>query len=152
QCSALGAPRNLKGHQAAIEALAFTADGRKLISISHDNTARWWDVDEQKESRGLQKGRAQIDALSYSPDGRYLVEASMSGDGIHVHDLTSTGPPRSLTTRPSRRAVFSPDGRLIAGGPDQRLTLWDAKTGALLGTLGEPEPEELGALAFSPDG
>jgi WD40 repeat protein len=151
QPSALSAPRNLKGHQAGIEALAFTADGRKLISISHDNTARCWDVDEQEESRVLQKGRGQIDALSYSPDGRYLVEASMS-DGIHVHDLTSTGPPRSLTTRPSRRAVFSPDGRTIAGGPDHRLTLWDAKTGALLGTLAEPEAEELGALAFSPDG
>jgi WD40 repeat protein len=148
---ALSAPRNLKGHQAAIEALAFTGDGRKLISISHDNTARCWDVDEQEESRVLQKGRRQIDALSYSPDGRYLVEASMR-DGIHVHDLTSTDPPRSLTTHPSRRAVFSPDGRLIAGGPDHRLTLWDAKTGALLGTLAEPEAEELGALAFSPDG
>jgi WD40 repeat protein len=151
QIRALSAPRNLKGHQGAIEALAFTADGRKLISISHDNTARCWNVDEQEESRVLQKGRQQIDALSYSPDGRYLVEASMS-DGIHVHDLSSTDPPRSLTTRLSRRAVFSPDGRTIAGGPDHRLTLWDAKTGAILGTLMEREPEELGAIAFSPDG
>jgi WD40 repeat protein len=152
-------PRNLKGHQGRIEALAFTADGRKLISISQDNTARCWDVDDREESRVLQKGRGQIDGLTYSPDGRYLVEAS--GDGIRVHDLTSTDPPRSLTSRPSRRAVFSPDGRTIAGGPDHGVTLWDARTGNLLATLAEPDPAEhdpangcsnLGALVFSPDG
>jgi eukaryotic-like serine/threonine-protein kinase len=154
-------PRHLKGHQGRIEALAFTADGRKLISICHDNTARCWDVGDQEESRVLQKKAPfQIDALSYSPDGRYLVEASMS-DGIHVHDLTSTGRPRSLTNRASRRAVFSPDGRMIAGGPDHRVTLWDAKTGNLLATLVGADPAEqdpvngfsnLGALVFSPDG
>jgi len=164
--SALHAPRNLKGHQAAIEALAFTADGRRLISIGHDNTVRCWDVADREESRVLQKGHG-IDSLSYSPDGRYLVEASMT-DGIRVHDLTSTDPPRKLTTRRSRQAVFSPDGRTIAGGPDHRLTLWDAKTKDLLGTLTEPkladrmaDPNyhaliqemgaEIGALAFSPD-
>ncbi len=80
--------RHLKGHQAAIEALAFTADGRKLISIGRDNSVRYWDVGDQEESRLVQKGRGQIDALSYSPDGRYLVESSMS-DGIRVHDLSS---------------------------------------------------------------
>jgi WD40 repeat protein len=160
-------PRRLQGHQAAIEALAFTADGRKLVSISRDNTARCWDAADQEESRVLLKGRDQIDALGYSPDGRYLAESSMS-NGIHVHDLTATGAPFTLTTRPSRRAVFSPDGRIIAGGPDHRLTLWDAKTKDLLCTLTEPkladkmgDPNyqsliqdmgaEIGALAFSPD-
>jgi WD40 repeat protein/tRNA A-37 threonylcarbamoyl transferase component Bud32 len=152
--------RNWKGHQGRIEALAFTADGRKLISIDRDNAARCWDVGDQEEARVLQKGRG--DSLSYSPDGRYLVEASMdSKPGIRVHDLLSRDPPRSLTPRPSRRAVFSPDGRTIAGGPDHRVTLWDAKTGDLLATLSEADPAErdpengisnLGALVFSPDG
>jgi WD40 repeat protein len=160
--TATGQPlaRNLKGHQGRIEALAFTADGRKLISISHDNTARCWDLGDQEESRVLQKGRGQIDGLSYSPDGRYLVEASLHA-GIRVHDLTSTGPPRSLTPRRSRRAVFSPDGRMIAGGPDHRVVLWDAKTGDVLATLADADPAEhdpangcsnLGALVFSSDG
>jgi WD40 repeat protein len=141
----------LKGHQGRIEALAFTADGRKLISIGRDKTARFWDVDDQEESRVLQKGRGQIDGLNYSSDGRYLVESSMT-DGIHVHDLTSTAKPRTLATRSSRRAIFSPDGRLIAGAPDHRVTLWDAQTGALLSTLSKAEPDEIGAMAFSPDG
>jgi WD40 repeat protein len=54
--------RKLKGHQGRIETLAFTADGRKLISIDRDNTARCWDVGDQEESRVLQKGRG--DGLS----------------------------------------------------------------------------------------
>jgi WD40 repeat protein len=126
---------------------------------SHDNTVRCWDLGDQEESRVLQEGRVG-DSLSYSPDGRYLVESSIKG-GIRVHEPTSTGPPRSLTTRPSRRAVFSPDGRTIAGGPDHRVTLWDARTGNLLATLAEADPAErdpengssnLGALVYSPDG
>jgi WD40 repeat protein/serine/threonine protein kinase len=156
-------PRHLKGHQNRIEVLAFSADGRKLISISRDNTARCWDVADQEEARVLQRGRT-FDGLSYSPDGRYLVEASMEPQkdaGVRVHDLSSTGPPRLLTSRPSRRAEFSPDGRTIAGGPDHRVTLWDAQSGDLLATLSESDPAEqdpvngfsnLGALAFSPDG
>ncbi len=154
--------RHLKGHEAAIQALAFTADGRELISIGHDHTARCWNIPDQEESRVLEKGRGQIDALSYSPDGRYLVRTSMSdGYGVRVHDLASTDPPRTLTTRPSRRAVFSPDGRTIAGGPDHCVTLWDAKSGELIATLAEADPAEqdpvngrsnLGALVFSPDG
>jgi WD40 repeat protein len=151
----------LKGHEAAIEALAFTADGRKLVSIDRDKTARCWDVGDQEESRVVQKGRAT--GLSYSPNGRYLVESSMENPrfGIRVHDLMSRDPPRVLTARPSRRAVFSPDGRTIAGGPDHRVTLWDTRTGDLLATLAEADPAErdpvngssnLGALVFSPDG
>jgi WD40 repeat protein len=169
QPAALGAPaqpppeqpraRNLKGHQGRIEALAFSADGRKLISIDRDNMARCWNLGDQEESRVLRKG-FHLDSLSYSPDGRYLVEASLKS-GIRVHDLTSTDPQRLLTARPSRRAVFSPDGRTIAAGPDHRVTLWDAKTGDLLATLleadsAEPDPvngfSNLGALVFSPDG
>ena len=103
-------PRHLKGHEAGIEALAFSADGRKLLSIGHDNTARCWDLDDQEESRVVRKGRREINGLSFSPDGRYVVESSR--DGIRVHDLgragsvsdRSTPPPRSLTTRPSRSA------------------------------------------------
>jgi WD40 repeat protein/serine/threonine protein kinase len=143
--------RAFKGHQAAIEALAFAADGRKLVSISHDHTARCWDMDDHEEARVLEKGRSQIDGLSYAPNGRHLALASMD-DGIRIYDVMSTGSPRSLTTRPSRRAVFSPDGRTIAGAPDHHVTLWDTQTGDLLCTLGESEPHEIGAIAFSPDG
>lgn len=165
----LRVPRTLKGHQAAIEALAFSADGRRLISIGHDNTVRCWDVADQDEARGLQRDH-EVNALSYSPDGRYLVEASMHGNpgGIFVHDLTSTDPPRALSTRGSRQVVFAPDGRTIAGGPDHCVTLWDAQTRQCLGTLTEPKladriadakyhamiqdmGAEIGALAFSPD-
>jgi WD40 repeat protein len=182
--------RNLKGHQDRIETLAFTADGRKLISMDRDKTARCWNLDEQEESRVVQN--CATDGLSYSPDGRYLVEASLYDDrrsascvavactappffggltallagaypraGVRVHDLASAGPPRWLTTHPSRRAVFSPDGRTIAGGPDHRVVLWDAQSGDLLATLAEADPSErdpwngfsnLGALVFSPDG
>jgi WD40 repeat protein len=143
--------RHLKGHMDAIEALAFTPDGQKLVSISRDNTSRCWELDDREDSRVLYRGRGQIDGLSYSPDGRYIVEASME-DGIRVHDLKSPSSPRTLATHGSRKAVFSPDGRTIAAAPAHRVTLWDAKNWVFLGTVGEAEPAEVGALAYSRDG
>jgi WD40 repeat protein len=47
--------------------------------------------------------------------------------------------------------AFSPDGRLIATGHDQRTMIWETDTGALLHTL-EGNTTLVAGCAFSPDG
>jgi hypothetical protein len=39
----------LAGHTAVVEAVAFSSDGKLLVSASHDGTARVWDVATRKE-------------------------------------------------------------------------------------------------------
>src|SRR4029453_11951871 len=60
-----------------------------------------------------------------------------------------------LRTDPKRSVecvAFSPDGSTIAGGGEnQKVILWDAATGAVLGELGG-HADWVNALAFSPDG
>ncbi|HKQ79853.1 MAG TPA: protein kinase, partial [Blastocatellia bacterium] len=55
-------------------------------------------------------------------------------------------------TAAALRAVFSPDGRLLAsGGRDNQVIVWDFVTRERLMTLNE-HADDVGALAFSPDG
>jgi len=54
---------------------------------------------------------------------------------------------------PIYSAIYSPDGKLIATtGADQRITLWDAVTGAIVQQFSIEHTEPINGLAFSADG
>src|SRR5262249_12695053 len=49
-------------------------------------------------------------------------------------------------------AAFSPDGtRVVTGGKDKTVRIWDASTGVELGVLNGHE-DKLGSVSYSPDG
>ena len=49
--------------------------------------------------------------------------------------------------------AFSPDGaRIVSGGTDNVLRLWDARSGALIGEPLKGHTDSVNSVAFSPDG
>jgi WD40 repeat protein len=70
------------GHTASIRGVAFTDDGRFVVSVSgaiqkngasKDNSIRVWDARRGKQVHKLDNFREELDAVSVSPGGRFAV-------------------------------------------------------------------------------
>lgn len=79
--------RLLKGHQSVILSLAFSADGRRLVSGSADKTARIWDIASGQSPYTLSGHHDAIYAVAFSPDGRLAVTGS-DDDTLKLWDST----------------------------------------------------------------
>ena len=69
----------LRGHADAVVAVAFSPDGKTLVSASYDKTVKFWDVGTGKE-RATLKGTEEVRCVAFSPDGRMLASAGGSTD------------------------------------------------------------------------
>jgi hypothetical protein len=71
-----GTRRRLMGHSDAVWAVAFSPDGKTLVSGSSDRTLRVWDVASGQSLRTLQGHSGAVGAVAFSPDGKSVVSGS----------------------------------------------------------------------------
>jgi WD40 repeat protein len=140
-------------------ALAFTPDFKTVVTGSRDRTARLWDARSGKVVRTFRPGEGEVDTVAVSPDSKIVLVGTEKG--VRLHDATSGRLIARLEGHGSiagyrgcvvTATAFSPDGRALAtGGQDRTARLWDATTGQ---PRGRPLQHEglVRAVAFSPDG
>ena len=76
----------LKGHSDWVWSVAFSPDGRRIVSGSNDKTIRVWDAETGEEVVGPLKGHSDLVwSVAFSPDGRRIVSGS-SDKTIRVWD------------------------------------------------------------------
>jgi WD40 repeat protein len=147
--------RLVLGHADAVRSVAFSPDGRRIVTASWDKTARIWDAATGKPIGEPLKGHAdRVVSAAFSPDGRRIVTAS-EDKTARMWDA-ATGQPISVFKGHADAvysASFSPDGRrIVTGSDDNTARIWDAATGQ---PIGEPLKGHAGCVysaAFSPDG
>ncbi len=148
------------GHDAPVVCVAFSPDGRTLLTACSDDTlavlnARQWDLTTGHPlGPALRHGDGVLWA-AYSPDGRRIATASEDRTA-RVWDA-ATGEPltRPLTHQHQVFMVaFSPDSRRVATcSVDGTARVWDAATGEPVSpSLSHRDRVKVGSVAFSPDG
>jgi WD40 repeat protein len=135
-----------------VRSLAYSPDGRHLVSASDDGFVRIWQTADGMLLRNLDGHPAGIITVAFSPEGTVLASASADGkvrlwrvsDGTLLENLDHPGPVLSL--------AFAPDGRNLATGTwDGALLVWQVSDGSLLRSL-RGHDRGVGTVAFSPDG
>jgi WD40 repeat protein len=143
----------LKGHRGAIIDLAFSTDGKKLVSGSMDGTARIWNVSSGKTLHVLKEHEKRIRAVAFSPDGTRVVTGSQD----RTLKLWNAQRGSLITILKGHQkkvqcAAFTPDGRyLLSGSDDKTIRLWDGSTGVFIKVLSRHD-EPVRSLSVSPDG
>jgi hypothetical protein len=63
----------LAGHTHWVESLVFTADGKTLISSSHDHSVRFWDVEKGLEKVGRMTFPGSTRTIQLTPNDKSLI-------------------------------------------------------------------------------
>src|SRR5262245_20663235 len=144
----------LKGHTDAVYALAFSPDGRHLLTGSDDETARLWDLGTGEEIARCHTERHAVYHSLFVP-GQTPLQALVGTGNRLWHWEPGTG----------RQALFVPDGGVhglafqpdgtalvsVGGRGGEGVRRWRPMTWELIGHLPARQPLTA-CLAFSADG
>jgi WD40 repeat protein/serine/threonine protein kinase len=145
--------RRLRGHAGEASSVAFSNDGRRLVSGGWDYKIKIWDVTAGREIRTIHDHTDVVGQACFSPDGKFVASASWDGT-VRLWDSDSGAEVRSYRghTGLVNSVAFSPDGETLASaGADHRVKVWDVMTQLESRRLSLPHGHPY-ALAFSADG
>jgi WD40 repeat protein len=145
----------IRGHKGPVRTVAFSPDGRQIITGGDDATVRIYNAATRNCDLVVRGLSNRVWSAILQPTGNRLI-TSCADYTVRIHDA-ATGRELKILKPTVReygvaRMALRPDGRhLAAKDGDRTITLWDVETGERVRSLGGRTGRIYG-LAYSPDG
>jgi len=118
----------------AIDCVAYSPDGTKLLSAATDCSVKLWDAATGAELWTSTGHTVGVNSAAFSPDGTRVLTGSDDKTAI-LWDAATGAQLRVFTGHSDSvyAVVFSPDGtQVLTGSADKTAKLWNAATGEAL--------------------
>ncbi len=154
--------RTLEGSTNDLANLSFNSEGSLLASGGEDRTVRIWDVRTGRLAISLPGHPYEVRGVVFHPEKKHLA-AVCTDRSVRVWDWTTsvvlfTYPGVPIDNERARQdsnqpfwIAYSPDGKRLATGRDETVSVWEVETGQEeLHLKGHVNP--VSGVVFSPDG
>jgi WD40 repeat protein len=145
-----------KAHASLVQSVAFSEDGRTVLSADSDGFIHRWDRQTLSEAPDLWKASGSIARLLVHPDGHSVLAANWEGT-LTLWDLSrehATSEPLPIEQAPGVGAIaLASGGRwLISAGYDKSVALWDMTARRRIRWLARDGEFKVLSVDTSPDG
>jgi RNA polymerase sigma factor (sigma-70 family) len=129
-------------HMHTISSLAYSGNGKRILSGSWDGTVRLWDAATGQELCRLRESGDGFSSVALSPDGTLLAGGNM-GRTLCLWDAATGKPIRRVKNLENTvfGLRFAPDGKTLAGASGHSVRVWDVATGREVRRLTGPRQD-----------
>lgn len=118
----------MEQNEGGTSAVAFSADGRFVLSGGYDRVVLLWDVQSRKLVKEMAGNADLVGGVGFSPDGKWAISGGIDGT-VRIWDLGTGKELRMLGGHASAAAgsvAFTPNGgRVLSAYSDQSVRVWD---------------------------
>src|SRR5581483_5786705 len=105
----------LTGSQEGVESVAFSPDGKLLVSGGFDKAVRLWDLKTGKQLEPLGNHDHTVRSVAFSPDGKSVASAGLD-QYLRLWKVPGGAELFKVDAGYLAAVAFSPDGKWLATG------------------------------------